>query len=67
MYNLGAGGGAILLKKGHQENVLFETEMITDGSFSEDVVVVAGGTKNPISAENLARGLYQLDVLDHRG
>ncbi|CAM3776886.1 3-oxoacyl-ACP synthase [Mesobacillus thioparans] len=67
MYNLGAGGGAILLKKGHQENLLLETEMITDGSFSEDVVVVAGGTKNPLSAENLERGLYQLDVLDPQG
>jgi 3-oxoacyl-[acyl-carrier-protein] synthase III len=67
MYNLGAGGGAILLKKGHQENLLLETEMITDGSFSEDVVVVAGGTKNPLSAESLKRGLYQLDVLDPQG
>lgn len=67
MYNLGAGGGAILLKKGHDMNLLLETEMITDGSFSEDVVVVAGGTKNPMSAENLERGLYQLDVLDPQG
>jgi 3-oxoacyl-[acyl-carrier-protein] synthase III len=67
MYNLGAGGGAILLKKGHSENLLLETDMITDGSFSEDVVVVAGGTKNPISVENLERGLYQLDVLDPKG
>ncbi|RSD29321.1 3-oxoacyl-ACP synthase [Mesobacillus subterraneus] len=67
MYNLGAGGGAILLKKGHRENLLLETEIITDGSFSEDVVVVAGGTKNPISAESLKRGLYQLDVLDPEG
>ncbi|MGA9228336.1 MAG: 3-oxoacyl-[acyl-carrier-protein] synthase III C-terminal domain-containing protein, partial [Mesobacillus sp.] len=48
-------------------NLLLETEMITDGSFSEDVVVVAGGTKNPISVENLERGLYQLDVLDPQG
>jgi 3-oxoacyl-[acyl-carrier-protein] synthase III len=67
MYNLGAGAGAILLKKGHDKNLLLETEMITDGSFSEDVVVMAGGTKNPISAENLERGLYQLDVLDPQG
>lgn len=67
MYNLGAGGGAILLKKGHSENLLLETELITDGSFSEDVVVIAGGTKHPISAENLERGLYQLDVLDPQG
>lgn len=67
MYNLGAGGGAILLKKGHNENILLETKMITDGSFSEDVVVVAGGTKNPITKEALDNRLYKLDVLDPVG
>ncbi|SEM21882.1 3-oxoacyl-[acyl-carrier-protein] synthase-3 [Mesobacillus persicus] len=65
MYNLSAGGGAILLQKGLNRNVIMETEIITDGSFSEDVVVVAGGTKNPISKDNLH--LYQLDVLDPQG
>lgn len=67
MYNLGAGGGAILLKKDHRENVLLETELMTDGSFSEDVVVVAGGTKNPITKEALEQRLNRLDVLDPEG
>ncbi|MEH7547632.1 3-oxoacyl-ACP synthase [Neobacillus vireti] len=64
MYNLSAGGGAILLKKNHSENVLLETELMTDGSFSEDVVVVAGGTKNPLTKEALEQRLNRLDVLD---
>ncbi|MDR4948981.1 3-oxoacyl-ACP synthase [Neobacillus cucumis] len=67
MYNLGAGGGAILLKKDHQENRLLETELITDGSFSEDVVVVSGGTKNPITKEAIEQRLNMLDVLDPEG
>ncbi|MEH7179088.1 3-oxoacyl-ACP synthase [Neobacillus vireti] len=67
MFNLGAGGGAILLKKGHKENVLLETELITDGSFSEDVVVVSGGTKNPITKEAIEQRLNKLDVLDPAG
>lgn len=67
MFNLGAGGGAILLRKGHTENFLLETEVMTDGSFSEDVVVVAGGTKHPISHEAIDRGLNKLDVLDPEG
>ncbi|MEH7120160.1 3-oxoacyl-ACP synthase [Neobacillus vireti] len=67
MYNLGAGGGAILLKRDHSENVLLETDLITDGSFSEDVVVVAGGTKNPISKDALEQRLNMLDVLDPEG
>jgi 3-oxoacyl-[acyl-carrier-protein] synthase III len=67
MFNLAAGGGAILLKKNHNQNLLLETEMITDGSFSEDVVVVAGGTKLPISKETLDARLNYLDVLDPEG
>jgi 3-oxoacyl-[acyl-carrier-protein] synthase-3 len=67
MYNLGAGGGAILLRKGHNENLVLETKMITDGSFSEDVVVVAGGTKSPISKEAIENRLNKLDVLDPEG
>ncbi|RDI47826.1 3-oxoacyl-ACP synthase [Falsibacillus pallidus] len=67
MFNLAAGGGAIILQKGLKKNRLLETEIITDGSFSEDVVVTAGGTKNPITAENLKEGLYRLDVLDPAG
>jgi 3-oxoacyl-[acyl-carrier-protein] synthase III len=67
MYNLGAGGGAILLKKDYGENVVLETDMMTDGSFSEDVVVVAGGTKHPITAEAIAGRLNMLDVLDPEG
>ncbi|WP_407271751.1 3-oxoacyl-ACP synthase [Radiobacillus sp. PE A8.2] len=67
MYNLGAGGGAIILEKNYNKNIVLQSHLITDGSFSEDVVVTTGGTKNPISAENLEAGLYQLDVLDPEG
>ncbi|WP_139187838.1 3-oxoacyl-ACP synthase [Bacillus tuaregi] len=65
MFNLGAGGGAILLKKGHNRNVLLESKLITDGSFSEDVVVVAGGTRHPLTEENLSQHI--LDVQDLKG
>ncbi len=67
MFNLGAGGGAIILKKGFPENEILESHLITDGSFSEDVYVTTGGTKNPITKETLDAGLYQLDVLDPSG
>lgn len=65
MFNLGAGGGALLLRKNMKENLVLATEMITDGSFSEDVVVVSGGTKNPLTETNLH--LHKLDVLDPVG
>ncbi|MEW9052799.1 MAG: 3-oxoacyl-ACP synthase [Neobacillus sp.] len=67
MYNLSAGGGAVILKKDYHENLLLESDIITDGSFSEDVVVVAGGTKFPISKEAIDKRLNMLDVLDPVG
>lgn len=68
MYNLAAGGGSIILQKGqHQPNELLETSLMTDGSFSEDVVVVAGGTKYPITEEAIEKRLNYLDVLDPVG
>ncbi|WP_449539384.1 3-oxoacyl-ACP synthase [Ferdinandcohnia sp. Marseille-Q9671] len=67
MYNLGAGGGAILLQKGVSKNHVLESHIITDGAFSEDVVVVAGGTKHPITKDALDQKLNMLDVLDPVG
>lgn len=67
MYNLGAGGGAILLNRGATTNHVLESHIMTDGSFSEDVVVVAGGTKHPITKEALDLKLNMLDVLDPEG
>lgn len=67
MFNLGSGGGALILQKDATANLVLETEIITDGSFSDDVVVPVGGTKTPLTAEHLQQGLYRLDVLDPAG
>lgn len=45
MFNLAAGGGAVLLRKGLNRNLLKASALITDGSFSEDVIIPGGGTK----------------------
>lgn len=67
MFNLGAGGGAMILQKNHPQNIILESDLITDGSFSEDVVVPVGGTKVPLTEEHLRKGLYCLDVTDPEG
>lgn len=67
MYNLAAGGGAIVLRKNQDKNQLLEADIMTDGSFSEDVVVPVGGTKTPLTPSHLTENLYQLDVLDPIG
>lgn len=62
MYNLGAGGGAMILKKNHDRNRVIGSAMVVDGSLSETVGVLGGGTKAGL--QNHEEALYQLDVLD---
>ncbi|MFC0211434.1 3-oxoacyl-ACP synthase [Paenibacillus chartarius] len=64
MYNLAAGGGAMLLRRGVPQHEVLESHLITDGSFAQDVIVPAGGTKQPLTPELLAQRQPQLDVPD---
>lgn len=67
MINLSCGGGALLLRRGYPHNRLLGAALLTDGSFSLDVIVPAGGTVEPLSAESLAAGRNRLDVPDPEG
>ncbi|MER2119954.1 MAG: 3-oxoacyl-ACP synthase [Solibacillus sp.] len=67
MFNLGAGAGAMILQKNAGGHELLEASLITDGSFSEDVVVPVGGTKEPLTVDHIQEGRYILDVLDPEG
>lgn len=67
MFNLAAGGGALVLQKNLGRNELLETSIISDGSFSRDVGVRYGGTVNPITAENAKLAEKSLDVFDVQG
>lgn len=67
MINLSAGGGALLLRRHHGRNRLLGTAVMTDGSFSLDVVVPAGGTVEPLTPEGLERRRNYLDVPDPEG
>ncbi len=64
MYNLGAGGGALVVQRGRGHELL-GSSFITDGSFSLDVLVPVGGTKAPVDASNV--GDYRLQVPDPAG
>ncbi len=65
LINLSAGGGALLLQKNFARNPLLGSSVITDGSFSLDVVVPVGGTMEALTADNRAR--FFLDVTDPEG
>lgn len=64
MYNLGAGGGAIILQKNAGKNVLLGTHIITDGSLARDVGVKYGGTIHPITCENIDKAYKSLKVFN---
>jgi 3-oxoacyl-[acyl-carrier-protein] synthase-3 len=65
MYNLGAGGGAALLRRGLVKNQLLGSSLVTDGAFSRDVIVPVGGTCTPLTPDNLHD--YRLEVPDPAG
>lgn len=64
MYNLSAGAGAIVLKKGMTKNLLLGSHIISDGSLARTAGVEIGGTINPYTKENLEEGKKSLRLLD---
>ncbi len=64
MYNLGAGGGAIILKKNYGKNLLLGSHIISDGSLARTAGVEIGGTMSPISCENLNVAYKSLRLMD---
>ena len=53
IFNLAAGGGAILLRKNYGKNLLLGTQLMTDGSVVHTCGVKVGGQREPVSAGNL--------------
>lgn len=64
MFNFGAGGAALLLRRGHPENLVLESAGFTDGSFADDVMVPAGGSREPASERTVRERRHALDVRD---
>ncbi len=67
LINLSAGGGALVLRRGHPRCRVLGSAVITDGSFSHDVVVPSGGTLDPRFDVPIGQGRRALDVPDPEG
>lgn len=67
LINLSAGGGALIMRKGWAQNRVLGTAVITDGSFSHDVIVPSGGTVDPRFDGPIGTGRRALDVPDPEG
>ena len=71
MFNFGSGGAAYVLEANPDAERtrawVRGSDAVTDGSFSEDVVMPAGGSLNPPSHETVDNDLHILDVPDPDG
>ena len=64
MFNFGDGAVAALLTADADRNLVLGCHMITDGSFSLDVMVPAGGSVEPASHATVDERRHFLDVAD---
>lgn len=63
LFNIGAGGGAMLLRKNWPRNRVLGAHLIADGSMSKDVIVPASGTVQFPTPEAIAQGLFYFDLV----
>lgn len=64
LWNIGAGGGALLLRRGWPRNVVLGAHMIMDGSLSKDVVIPASGTVKFPTDTAVANGEFYFDLVN---
>ena len=74
MFNFGSGAAAMVLEAdpgtsdgADTRAIVHESAALTDGSFADDVVMHAGGSVEPPSAESVEAGRHTLDVPDQAG
>lgn len=64
MFNFSDGGAAALVKRDCKRSEILDSAIITDGSFYQDVLVPAGGSKNFPSVETVSNRKHFIDVTD---
>ena len=70
MFNFGSGASAFVAESDPGDRaraIVHESAAETDGSFADDVVMPAGGSKRPPSEETVREGLHTLNVPDPDG
>ena len=63
-FNIGAGAGAILLKRDWTRNLILGSHLMTDGKLSRPIVIPASGTIQHPTDEAVEKGLFTLDVFN---
>ncbi len=64
MYNLSAGAGALILKKNYGKNLLLGSHIVSDGTLARTAGVAIGGTKQPITKDNIDTAYKSLKLME---
>lgn len=64
MFNIGAGAGALLVRRDWPRNQVLGTHLICDGSMSRHVLVPASGTVRFPDDQAVGQGLFHFDLLE---
>jgi len=63
MFDLGAGGGAFILRKDLGANLVLATHQVSDGSLARSAGLEIGGTVHPFTPDNVAEGYKSLRLM----
>ncbi len=64
LFNIGAGAGAMIVRRDHPENRVLGMHIITDGSMSRHVIIPASGTIHHPTDEAVARGDFKFRLVE---
>lgn len=64
LWNIGSGGGAMLLRKNHPRNHVLGSHLISDGFMSKHVVVPASGTIQHPTDEAVKNDQFYFDLVE---
>lgn len=64
LFNIGAGAGAMIMKKGHPENQVLGSHLICDGYMSKHVLVPASGTIQHPTDEKVKNRDFFFDLVE---
>ena len=67
MFNFADGGAAALIERGPGKARILGSSIMTDGSFHDDIMVPAGGSKLPASIRTVESRQHYIDVIDPPG
>ena len=64
LWNIGSGGGAMLLRKNHPRNHVLGSHLIADGYMSKHVIVPASGTMQHPTDEAVKNDQFYFDLVE---